>query len=288
MRVDIDHSVFEAIRKEAVRSGYLPDVTAYSDPDKWRQAREDLKAQIEDNTLIDVKGVGGPEKDADKRDAQITVRQKDLFPGTVGGFPATYYKLESGTPGTSSAKYSKQYYPTQTLDVEYYIHTYVADRRLTPKYDRLMQQLIFRALNGYIPIIDEDGNDTGERVLTEFTGTIDSPGTRGTERQLMFNALDVWPHEGNPVPGFDKIPVMSSVELFLIPSSRVIDDFTYLGKWDASSNEPLLQNSQTGYENYFYFVEEGGSVDFGDGNVISFDRGDVVYNNGTGWLRLKP
>lgn len=287
MRTDVDHSIFEAIRKAIVQAGYLPDATAFTTDQAWNKAKEDLKAQIPEKTLIGVKGVGGPEKDGDKRDAQITVRQKDLFPGSIGGYPATYWKLESGTPGTADAIYSKHFYPNETVDVEYYIHTYVVSENLTPKYDRLMQQIIFRALNGYVPIVDEDGFETGEYALTEFTGTIDQLGSRGIERQLMFNCLDIWPHGGNPVPKFERIGVMSSFELFLTPSAKVVDDLSYLGLWDASENEPELSNGDANMKDYFYFVETGGTVDFGDGNSIDFKKGDAVFNNGTGWLKLR-
>jgi len=56
----------------------------------------------------------------------------------------------------------------------------------------------------------------------------------------------------------------------------------YAGTWNASTNTPTLDNSDTGVEGALYRVTVAGTVDFGAGN-ISFDIGDSVVNNGTIW-----
>ena len=56
----------------------------------------------------------------------------------------------------------------------------------------------------------------------------------------------------------------------------------YAGTWDASTNTPTLDNSDTGMEGALYRVNVAGSVDFGAGS-ISFEVGDSVVNNGTIW-----
>lgn len=56
----------------------------------------------------------------------------------------------------------------------------------------------------------------------------------------------------------------------------------YAGTWNASTNTPTLDNSDTGAEGALYRVTVAGTVDFGAGN-ISFDIGDSVVNNGTIW-----
>jgi hypothetical protein len=60
------------------------------------------------------------------------------------------------------------------------------------------------------------------------------------------------------------------------------DPITYAGTWDASTNTPTLDNSDTGVTGFLYRVTVAGTVDFGAGN-ISFDIGDSVVNNGTIW-----
>lgn len=60
------------------------------------------------------------------------------------------------------------------------------------------------------------------------------------------------------------------------------DPIVYQGVWNASTNTPTLDNSDTGVAGYLYYVNVAGSVDFGAGS-ISFEVGDKVVNNGTTW-----
>lgn len=60
------------------------------------------------------------------------------------------------------------------------------------------------------------------------------------------------------------------------------DPITYAGTWDASTNTPTLDNTDTGVTGFLYQVNVAGTVDFGAGN-ISFEIGDKVVNNGTIW-----
>lgn len=60
------------------------------------------------------------------------------------------------------------------------------------------------------------------------------------------------------------------------------DPIVYQGTWNASTNTPTLDNSDTGATGYLYRVTVAGSVDFGAG-AISFEIGDSVVNNGTVW-----
>lgn len=60
------------------------------------------------------------------------------------------------------------------------------------------------------------------------------------------------------------------------------DPIVYQGTWDASTNTPTLDNTDTGVAGYLYQVNVAGSVDFGAGS-ISFEVGDKVVNNGTAW-----
>jgi hypothetical protein len=60
------------------------------------------------------------------------------------------------------------------------------------------------------------------------------------------------------------------------------DPIIYAGTWDASTNTPTLDNSDTGVTGYLYRVTVAGTADFGAGN-ITFAIGDSVVNNGTIW-----
>jgi hypothetical protein len=56
----------------------------------------------------------------------------------------------------------------------------------------------------------------------------------------------------------------------------------YAGTWDASTNTPTLDNTDSGAQGALYYVVAAGTVDFGAGN-IEFAIGDKVVNNGTTW-----
>lgn len=58
--------------------------------------------------------------------------------------------------------------------------------------------------------------------------------------------------------------------------------FELQGNWNASTNTPTLDNTDTGVANYLYYVNVAGSVDFGAGS-ITFAVGDWVYNVNGAW-----
>lgn len=60
------------------------------------------------------------------------------------------------------------------------------------------------------------------------------------------------------------------------------DPLVYKGTWDASTNTPTLDNSDTDVQGFLYQVSVAGSTSFGAGS-ISFEVGDKVVNNGTTW-----
>lgn len=64
--------------------------------------------------------------------------------------------------------------------------------------------------------------------------------------------------------------------------AAIPEPISYQGTYDASTNTPTLDNSDTGVSGYLYQVNVAGTVDFGAG-PISFDVGDKVVNNGTVW-----
>lgn len=60
--------------------------------------------------------------------------------------------------------------------------------------------------------------------------------------------------------------------------------FELQGNYNASTDSPALDNTDTGVDGYLYYVNVAGSQDFGAG-AISFSVGDWVYNvNGT-WVK---
>lgn len=56
----------------------------------------------------------------------------------------------------------------------------------------------------------------------------------------------------------------------------------YRGKYNATTNTPTLDNTDTGQIGRWYEVEVAGTQDFGDGDVV-MDVGDFIYNDGSVW-----
>lgn len=71
--------------------------------------------------------------------------------------------------------------------------------------------------------------------------------------------------------------VDDSVAAITIPSV-----FELQGNWDASTNTPTLDNTDSGVADYLYYVNVAGSVDFGAGSE-TFAVGDWVYNVNGAW-----
>ena len=59
----------------------------------------------------------------------------------------------------------------------------------------------------------------------------------------------------------------------------------FRGEWNASTNTPALDNTDTGVKGFFYRVTVAGTVDFGDGN-ITFNVGDYVAFEIDKWVKF--
>lgn len=71
-----------------------------------------------------------------------------------------------------------------------------------------------------------------------------------------------------------------------LPKSQLpVDDLTFEGMWDASTNNPTLQDG-VGTKGDFYVVSVAGSQDLGSG-TISFVVNDRVLYDGSVWIKLK-
>ena len=70
-----------------------------------------------------------------------------------------------------------------------------------------------------------------------------------------------------------------------VPLTQLPNDLLiYKGTWDASTNTPTLDDTDTGVDNFWYRCNVAGTVDFGTGN-ITFAIGDKVVSNGTVWSK---
>lgn len=86
----------------------------------------------------------------------------------------------------------------------------------------------------------------------------------------------------NSTSGLTATEVQAAIDELDAEIDALPNPIYYAGTWDASTNTPTLDNSDTGVEGALYRVTVAGTVDFGAGN-ITFDIGDSVVNNGTIW-----
>lgn len=94
------------------------------------------------------------------------------------------------------------------------------------------------------------------------------------------NATSLGTFTGTIIPDSSTVKAaLQSLETF---AEAIPDAFFYAGVYNATTDSPALDNTDTGKEGYLYYVTVAGSQDFGAGS-ISFEVGDKVVNNGTTW-----
>ena len=77
-------------------------------------------------------------------------------------------------------------------------------------------------------------------------------------------------------------PVVSTTRL----TTQYGEAETFAGSWNATTNSPVLDNTDTDTKAVNYEVSVAGSVNFGAG-AIAFGIGDIVSNNGTIWFKIQ-
>lgn len=123
---------------------------------------------------------------------------------------------------------------------------------------------------GDIVLKPQSGNVevTGDITATTFIGSL----TGAASLNVLTSAVGA----NNGVASLDSA---GHVPLSQLPSTLV----EYKGTWAASTNTPTLANG-TGTAGWFYIASDGGTVNFGAGN-ITFNAGDWVLYNGSIWQR---
>ena len=113
--------------------------------------------------------------------------------------------------------------------------------------------------------------------------------TSGDDRKVAIGKLDaqvktnldnitVIENDYGASDGLATLDSGGKVPLTQLPNDLLI----YKGTWDASTNTPTLDDTDTSVDNFWYRCNVAGSVDFGAGS-ITFAVGDKVVSNGTTW-----
>lgn len=141
---EIDRTVFELIRLESVRLGFLPDILLFTnDPEGYNKA----KLQIQkDKYLIEVFGVGSSESRDEKIHTKIVIDRTGNPFGSIGSFGVTGFEKDD------KGKFKKFKYPSMTMDLHYDVRIITNS---TAK-ERVCQMLLLRCLgvNKFIESIE--------------------------------------------------------------------------------------------------------------------------------------
>lgn len=116
--------------------------------------------------------------------------------------------------------------------------------------------------------------------LSQLTAVSDEVDDLVSLSGVAAGSTDLGTFTGATIP--DGSTVKDALQSLETAIESLPDPLVYIGTWNASTNTPTLDNTDTGAAGHLYQVTVAGSVDFGAGG-ISFEVGDKVVNNGTIW-----
>jgi len=187
---EIDRTIFELIRLEIVRLGFLPDVTSYlTDNAAYQVAKNNLRNTLDDKQLIDIFGVGTTDARDEKTVNKITVRRKEAPKGTLGGFPVVEY--DPITVGNTVTGFNKFKMPEHTKNIKYEIR-YISR---SVKFARIMSQIIEDTIGvrRYINPVKNDGSfDTVKNFFIEMSNEVDVSDDNVIEYLFTYDVKDVF------------------------------------------------------------------------------------------------
>ena len=158
---ELDRALFEAVRKEAVLRGYLPDITSYTTAAAYEAARKAL------TIVVDVFGQGSSYSKGGIGINRITLIRKSYSEGSIGAFGINEYQ-----PITIEGqnRYSKQLYAPSTYNVPFEVRCISAKT----EYERILQSIVRTALRNMATIkpINDAGQEINEEIPLRFTGAV--------------------------------------------------------------------------------------------------------------------
>lgn len=180
---DLDRTIYEHIRLEVVRLGYLPDVTLYATPELYRNALESLQQTLKFKQIIDVLGVGAENSRDDKRPNRIIIDRLTITQGSLGSYGVTDFEKQ---PDDSFTKSQRNY---STQDIQYNVRCISNSAH----YDRVLNQIIINVYNrlNYKKVL-ENGILTDDEILITQTDARDVSSTDLLEKLFIYTVEDVY------------------------------------------------------------------------------------------------
>jgi hypothetical protein len=225
----IERSLFEAIRKEVVDKGYLPDITLYPNTPIGYQDYEDDKATIiaTKGFAIDIYNEGSNMAKEVKKAPRIVINTGNFLPGALGGDPQREF-IDLGLT------YRAQITPPQTVD--FYLNVHLVSVNVIQ--ERILNALMALALprRGYIPHYNDPEETLFCRYLNFYNMDDSSMGIMekvyAYEVPDCFDREPIIPNEGNYPNGI----VAKITEISVHPNIiKYIE-----GSWGSVETDPLI------------------------------------------------
>lgn len=222
---EIDRILFERIRRELVRIGHLPDVTAFAgNPAGYENAKTVIRNS--GKTVIEVFGPGAPDARDEKSFCKIVIDRTRRSRGSWGSAGVPIYtsrEIEGRTVIDRSIA------PDNNFDLDYQVR--LISKRIAD--DRIMSQVMDNVLPsmGYVPTIQPNGTNSGHKVLVTFSGDLLISDKHFIERMYRYSIEDVWLTKPKTIA--EDVPLLQTVTFDielkgisnLFPSETVILDY---------------------------------------------------------------
>lgn len=224
---DIDNGIFESIRKEIVRKGYLPDINDFlpstpENEDLWEAALTSIRTS--GKQIINVFNVG----DSDDRDAidknKIIVDRLIPEKGNIG-LHCVQELIASGDPEDEETFYKKVSPPPYTYFINYQV-TYICKKT---KYDYILAEIIRKAVQNFTFLkgYSDEGIETAEGFNIRYINTIDTSGEDFIEKMYRFKVGEVILDDYKTEDAFiieNNIPQITDIAIDNVATNEITDD----------------------------------------------------------------
>lgn len=192
----VDRGIYEAIRREVVRSGYLPDIRTYAPNDedeKTRYANDvDNWKETTGKDAIEVWGVANYDKRSSGTINNIIINRITRNKGGVGAGTIDFELQPKVNPSDPDElpRYTKYRLPEGSYHLIYQL-TYNTDTALM---DRVINQIIGQAMGTrkYIKAFDAAYQETGAGFWLFYQTEADTSGDDYMERTISYQVKDVF------------------------------------------------------------------------------------------------
>jgi len=215
----IERSIFEAIRKVLINSGYLPDINNYPNT---QQGDDQYKAAIDSIASVkkfaaEIFGHSSPQSKELKRTPRIVMITRRAMTGDIGNVPIAIYEKNPLAPDTRMKIQPDQ----ETADLQIDIHCVSS----SADQDRVVNAVLAAAIGkrAFLQLYD----DPTQRFFIRQYSAYDLPDTQEgiIERISSYEIKDLWMFDGvvisTNVPPIKQITAeITTLELESIVSSQ--------------------------------------------------------------------